>query len=222
MRVLVACEKSRRVAHAFELLGHDAWSCDILPAEMVGNHIQDDVLNHLNDGWDLLIAHPPCTYLSYVGTRHWNKPGREVERERAMRFFMAFVDAPIERICIENPLGYASKAYRKPDQTIHPYYFGDKQMKRTCLWLKNLPKLKWSWHDDMLDKKTATDKPEPLAYLKTTGKAIHWTEYVHGSEIRSRTFDSIAQAMAKQWGCLTNEKFDDIFHLWDIRNCKVV
>jgi len=202
MRFLNGCAKSVHLVEAFEAQGWDAWTCDILPSEGWHKHIQDDVLKHLNDGWDLMIAHPPCTYLSYVGMRHWNKPGRAELREKAMAFFMEFMNAPIEKICVENPLGFAEKAYRKRDQIIQPYYFGDRYLKRTCLYLKGLPKLYWQPCDDMFGQKSATDYPEPMAYLKTTGKAIHWTEYMHGSEVRSRNFRGIAKAMAEQWGNL--------------------
>lgn len=200
MKILVACEFSGIVREAFRKKGHDAWSCDFLDTEIPGNHIKGDVLEILDDGWDLMIAHPPCTYLSYVGTRHWNKPGRAELRQGAMQLFMKFVDAPIERICVENPLGYPSQAYRQPDQTIHPYYFGDEYQKRTCLWLKNLPTLTYQLYDDMFGKRTATDKPKPIYFLKTTGKAIHWTEAVKGGKKRSKSWTGIADAMAEQWG----------------------
>lgn len=202
MRVLIACEESQVVCKAFRNKGHEAYSCDTQDCSGGHSewHIKDDVLRHLDDGWDLMIAHPPCTYLSYVGMRHWNKPGRAELREVAMKFFMEFIEAPIHRICVENPLGYASKAYRKYDQIIQPYYFGDRFLKRTCLWLKNLSKLSWQRHTDMFGEQTETKYPEPLGYLKTTGKAIHWTEYKHGSVVRSRTSQGIADAMADQWG----------------------
>src|SRR5438132_942736 len=134
MKVLIACEFSGVVRDAFAAKGHIAWSCDLLPSERPGNHIQGDVLDILGDGWDLLIGCPPCTYLSYVGKRHWNKPGRAELREDAMRFFLALANSSIDKIAIENPLGYPSKVFRKPDQTIHPYYFGEPVQKRTCLW----------------------------------------------------------------------------------------
>ena len=190
MRVLVACEFSGIVREAFAKRGHNAWSCDLLPTEIPGNHIQRDVLEILDDGWDLMIGHPPCTYLSYVGNRHWNKPGRAEKREEAMKFFMDLYNAPILKIAIENPYGEPCKVFRKPDQIIHPFYFGDDKMKKTCLWLKGLPPLAYLWGD----------KPKPLGYLKTTGKAIHWTEWVHGGKVRSRFSPFIAKAMADQWG----------------------
>jgi len=199
MRVLVGCEFSQIICRAFRDKGHEAYSCDFLPTE--GNptwHIQDDVLKHLNEDWDMFIVHPDCTFLSFVGTRHWNKPGRAEKRERAFKFFMDCVNAPINRICVENPVGYPNVAYRKPDQIIHPYYFGEPVQKRTCLWLKNLPLLDYS--------NTIIEKPKPLYYLKTNGKAINWVEGIKGvknrSQSRSVSFTSIANAMITQWGCL--------------------
>ena len=207
MKILIACEESGIVREAFTKLGHDTWSCDLLDTAIPGQHIKDNVIKHLEDDWDLMIAHPPCTYLSYVGTRHWNKPGREELREEAMAFFMKFINAPIEKICVENPQGYPAQMYGRPDQTIHPYYFGDNYQKRTCLWLKNLPTLIYQLYDDMFGKRTATDKPEPIYYLKTSGKAIHWTEAVKGAKRRSKSWSGIANAMAEQWG---NEVESDI------------
>ena len=206
VRVLVACEFSGTVRDAFARRGHDAWSCDLLPSESPGNHIQGDVLEVLGDGWDLMVAHPPCTYLSYVGNRHWNNPGRSELREDAMKFFMACINAPIPKICVENPLGYPSKVYRKPDQTIHPYYFGESVQKRICLWLKGLPLLEYRMDDDLFGKRTAVDKPEPMYICqgeKCKGKKIHWVEGIRGvkdrAHERSRFFVSIANAMAEQW-----------------------
>jgi hypothetical protein len=192
MKVLVACEFSGVVRDAFSRRGHDAWSCDILPTESPGNHIQDDVLKHLDEGWDLMIAHPPCTYLSYVGTRHWNLPGREQLRLAALGFFIKLYEANIPKVCIENPLGYASKAYKKYDQIIHPYYFGDSAQKRTCLWLRGLPLLA---HPDP----RTIEKPKAIYTLKTNGKKIHWTEANHGGKVRSKFWPGIAEAMAEQW-----------------------
>ena len=179
MRVLIACEFSGRVRDAFAGRGHDAWSCDLLPSETPGNHIQGDVLKILNDGWDLMIAHPPCKFLSYAAMGHWNKPGRAEKRQEAFEFFMEFVNAPINKICVENPLGYPEKAYRKPDQTIQPFYFGDNARKRTCLWLKNLPPL---WFTGYLEN------PKPI-YTDNTPRAKkrHFTDANHGAHERSRT-----------------------------------
>lgn len=201
LRVLIGCEFSGIVRDAFRALGHDAWSCDLLPTERPGPHIMDDVRNVLDAGWDLMIAHPPCQYLSYVGNRHWNNPGRAEKRETAMQLFMAMIHAPIPRICVENPLGYPGKVYRKPDQIIDPYLFGDPFKKRTCLWLKNLPPL-WHWNDpNGLFPVTGVPKPEPLYYLSTTGRPVNWVDGgTRSASERSTTFPGIAAAMAAQWG----------------------
>ena len=195
MNVLIACEFSGIIRGAFRDRGHNAWSCDLLPSESEGNHIQDNILKHLSNGWDLMIAHPPCTYLSYVGTRHWDKPGRKEKREEAFELFMSLINAPIDKICVENPVGCPNTVYRKPDQIIHPYYFGNPYMKRTCLWLKGLPKLEYA--------NTIIEKPKPLYHLRN-GKGIHWVEGIKGvknrSQERSRTFEGVAKAMAEQWG----------------------
>ena len=191
MKVLVACEFSGIVRDAFIARGHDAVSCDLLQTERPGPHIQGDVLSVLGDGWDLMIAHPPCTYLSYVGNRHWDNPGRAEKREKAAEFFMALWNAPIHKICIENPLGYMSRVFARPTQTIHPYYFGDPALKRTCLWLKNLPPLEYAH--------SIIPRPKPIYHLKTNGKAIHWTEAVKGGHVRSKFWPGIANAMADQW-----------------------
>ena len=204
LRVLVACEMSGRVKTAFRKRGFDAWSCDIQDSEIPNDpyHIKDDVLKHLNDGWDLMIAHPPCTYLTYAGTRHWHKPGREEQRREAMAFFMACVNAPIANIAIENPLGLPCQEYRTPDQTIHPYFFGERQMKRTCLWLKNLPRLYWQPWDDMFGARTATDKPQPISIDATPNhhKRYFTDAKISDAKTRSATFECVANAMAQQWG----------------------
>jgi len=139
MRVLVACEYSGRVRDAFRLLGHDAMSCDLLPSEAPGPHYQGDVRDILNDGWDLMVAHPDCTYLCSSGL-HWNRrvPGRDELTEEALDFVRLLMDAPIPRIAIENPVGRICTAIRKPDQFIQPYQFGHDASKKTGLWLKNL------------------------------------------------------------------------------------
>lgn len=208
MKILVACEYSGTVRDAFRKLGHDAWSCDVLPTDSDPKyHYQCDVFEVINNGWDMLIAHPPCTYLSYAANRVWNQPGRAAKREDAMDFFMKLYNAPIKKICVENPLGYSSKAFRKPDQTIHPYYFGEPYQKRTCLWLKNLSLLDYS--------KTKIEKPAPLYICqgeKSKGKPINWCEGSRGNngvprwKARSKTFQSIADAMAQQWGGNVLEK----------------
>lgn len=183
MRVLVACEFSGIVREAFRSQGHDAWSCDIIPTEIRGPHIVNDVRNVLDWDWDLMIAHPPCTFLSYAGLR-WFKvqPDRMTKAEQAFDFFMQLVSAPIPHIAIENPKGYPRKWYREPDQIIHPYQFGDPVTKATCLWLKDLPPLMYSLTCD-----------DPFVNWSKKGK------HGHNGKSRSRTFPGIAAAMAHQW-----------------------
>ena len=140
MEILIACEFSGIVRDAFNAKGHNAWSCDLLPCEREGNHVQDDVLDILEDGWDLMIAHPPCTHLAVSGAR-WFK-GKEKEQAEALEFVRALLDAPIPKIALENPVSVISTKIRKPDQIIQPWQFGHGEVKKTCLWLKNLPLLK--------------------------------------------------------------------------------
>lgn len=200
MRVLIACEFSGVVREAFIKRGHDAWSCDILPTEIPGNHIQDDVLNWIGDDWDMMIAHPPCTYLSYAGIRHWNTPDRLYKRIAALEFFAKLWTAPIEKICIENPKGCASPTIAKYSQEIQPYYFGDQQYKTTWLWLKNLPKLIHSPVKTLFDEKTHTALPVPIT-IEASGKKRHFAESgTRDPQKRSVTFQGIADAMAEQWG----------------------
>ncbi len=204
MKVLIACEYSGTVREAFKAKGHDAWSCDILPTEIKGQHLEGDVLNFLDREWDLMIAHPPCTYLSNAGIRWFNEDkygDKAKERKRlrlkAMDFVKKLYDSSIEKICIENPVGYLNNNWRKPDQIIQPYYFGDPESKRTCLWYKNLKPLIHGNHV----------KPKIYAYYKTgkkKGKPIYFNDYCHFSndrgKIRSKFWDGIANAMAQQWG----------------------
>lgn len=209
MRVLVACEFSQIVTKAFRDRGHEAFSCDILPTE--GNpewHIQGDVLEVLNDGWDMMIAHPPCTYISFAGTRWWNDADRLSKRLDALSFFAKLWTVPINRICIENPMGCASPTIAKYSQVIQPYYFGDDESKRTCLWLKNLPQLTHSPSDSLFEKSTHTN-PKVYGFFKNgkkAGQPIYGTQYCKFSEdrgqIRSKFFPGIANAMATQWGSL--------------------
>jgi len=180
VRVLVACECSGVVRRAFRQRGHDAWSCDLRYAEDNGHHIRANVLSVLGDDWDLMVAHPPCTYLSYAGARWWKRPGRLEKQQAALEFFRELLNAPIPKIAIENPRGIAAQLIRKPDDIIEPYEFGDPFKKRTYLWLKNLPPL--------------------MATFICTEYQINWTSSVHGSVARSRTFPGIAAAMAAQWG----------------------
>lgn len=184
MRILIACEFSGVVRDAFRARGHDAWSCDIVPTERPGPHIVNDVRNVLDWGWDLMIAHPPCTYLSRCGARYYNKPGRAQLTKQAMEFFMDLWYAPIPAIAIENTIGKAWQLFRKPDQIVQPWQFGHPQTKATCLWLKDLPPLMAS------------------QVIVGPGVQVNWVKYYApktGHE-RSRTFPGIAAAMAAQWG----------------------
>ena len=198
MKVLIACEFSGIVREAFRKEGHDAWSCDLLPTEIEGNHIQGDVLEVLDNGWDMMIAHPPCTYLANVGNAWLKQHGRIEKRKEAIEFFMMLTNAPIPKIAIENPVGCMSTIYRKPDQYIQPYYFGDNAMKKTCIWLKNLP---------LLQPTKILSKPKPIYTFKRPNGKIRKTYFVDSmppsldrAKKRSRTFKGIADAMAKQWG----------------------
>lgn len=197
-RILVACEYSGIVREAFAAAGFDAWSCDILETEIPGKHIKDNVLDHLNDGWDMMIGHPPCTYLSFAANHVWYKEGRARKRLEALDFFLRLWEAPIEKICLENPVGIVDRVIEKHTQIINPYYFGDDEVKRTCLWLKGLPKLIHKKEDDLFNKKTHIDKPKPM-YTRYDGKSIYFSEGKHGGHERSKFFPSVAAAMAGQW-----------------------
>ena len=242
MKILVACEESQAVTIELRKLGHEAYSCDII--ECSGGHpewhIQDDVLRYINgdealfwtsDGvghitprrWDMIIAFPPCTYLTSAGTRHysprmnpeWKIKEREARREAAAQFFLAFANADCDLIAIENPVGYMNTHWRKPDQIIHPYYFAQSEddvenyvQKRTCLWLKGL---------QTLERVTNLDVPKPKYICqgeKCKGKAIGWCEGIRGTtggqagraKARSKTFPGIAKAMAEQWAGKAEEE----------------
>lgn len=210
MKVLVACEYSGIVRDAFTERGHEAWSCDLLPTEKPGQHIQGDVLKYLGEcqannftGWDLMIAHPPCTYISYVGTRHWNAEGRLLKRLKALNFFAKLWLAPIQKICIENPRGCASPTIAKYTQEINPYYFGDSFSKPTWLWLKNLPLLKHSKEDTLFYSSTHVDKGEFVEFVTNKGtikKESKWyRDLAHDGKQRAKTFPGFAAAMVEQW-----------------------
>ena len=201
MNVLVACEYSGRVRDAFIAAGHNAWSCDLLPSERPGPHHCGDVTKILDDGWDLLIAHPPCTYLCSSGARWMSDPARQVKMEEALDFVRFLLDAPIEKIALENPVGIISTQIRKPDQYVHPYQFGDDAAKKTGLWLKNLPLLVPDPADyvepKLIEYKGKTVKrwgnQSPCGANNLGPSADRWKE-------RSRTYQGIADAMAAQWG----------------------
>ena len=188
MKVLVACECSGRVRDAFRKRGHDAWSCDIKPDENNKSkyHIQDDVLNHLDEKWDLMIGHPVCTFICRNRAMLNKKENHEIDTS----LFMSLLNANIDKICIENPVPSKAAGLPKYTQIIQPYHYGHDHSKKTCLWLKNLPKLK-------------PTKIVELTYITTAnGKRYTkgWYQTPRNSTDRSRTFTGIAEAMAEQWG----------------------
>ncbi len=188
--ILIACEFSGIVREAFRKKGYDAVSCDFLDSEIPGKHIVGNVLDVLDNGWDMLIAFPPCTHLAVSGARWFQF--RQKEQKQAIAFFMQLINAPIKKICVENPVSIMSTKYRKPDQIIQPWMFGHGETKKTCLWLKNLPKL------------------TPTKIVEGRFERV-WRESpgVDRWKNRSRTYQGIAKAMAEQWGYafkLKNEK----------------
>lgn len=183
LRVLVACEYSGAVRDSFIARGHDAMSCDLLPTDKPGPHYQGDVVDILDEDWDLMVAHPPCTHLAVSGAR-WFKDKQE-EQSAALDFVRLLLDAPIQRIALENPVSIISSRIRKPNQIIQPWQFGHGETKATCLWLKGLPLLKPT---DVVEGREARIHRMPPS-------PDRWKE-------RSRTFQGIAQAMAAQWGSL--------------------
>ena len=228
MKVLVACEESQAVCKAFRELGHEAYSCDII--ECSGGHpewhIKGDALPLINGNcsfttmggkmhtivgkWDLLIAHPPCTYLTVSGNawfsiaRYGNKALQRMEdRKEAAKFFMKFINADCDRIAVENPIGYMNTHYRKPDQIIQPYFFGHPVAKSTCLWLKNLPTLVPT---NVVEPERIHSKGKTGGYSGTSwfcrdenGKILSWND-PKTAELRSKTYEGVAKAMAEQWG----------------------
>lgn len=228
--ILVACEYSGRVRDAFENLGWNALSIDLLPTEseqtkQAGKHWQGDIFSFddtpiyfeiLKNRFDMLIGFPPCTYLTFAGKANWLDEGRTMKRIESAKFFMKLYELPIDHICIENPQGIMTNIFRNPDQIIHPYYFGDHEMKRTCLWLKNLPPLYYAKERTLFDDEiTAKEKPKPkyITLHKKTGKMKnryfcdgYYNETENGKKLlfrsgheKSKTFPGIANAMAEQW-----------------------
>lgn len=181
MKILVACEYSGTVRDAFIRMGHDAMSCDLLPTDVPGPHYQGDVIEILNDGWDLMVAHPPCTHLAVSGARWFHL--KQTEQAKALEFVRLLLNAPIERIALENPISIISSRIRKPDQVIQPWQFGHGETKATCLWLKGLPKLVPTDIVSGRENRIHKMPPSPDRWKK-----------------RSTTYAGIAKAMAEQWG----------------------
>ena len=192
MKVLVACEYSGTVRDAFIRAGHEAMSCDLLPTDVPGPHYQGNVLDLLDNEWDLMIAHPPCTHLAVSGAR-WFKD-KQNEQAEALNFVRLLLNAPIERIALENPVSVISSRIRKPDQIIQPWQYGHPEAKATCLWLKNLPLLNPT---DILEKPAIGywQNQTPSGQNKLSPSKDRW-------KIRSATYKGIAEAMAQQWGTL--------------------
>ena len=180
MRVLIGCEFSGVVREAFKAKGHNAWSCDLIESEIMGQHIIADVLYIINDGWDLMIAHPPCTHLAVSGARYFKDKVKQ--QEESLDFVRVLMNAPIPKIAIENPISVISTKIRKPDQIIQPWMFGHGETKATCLWLKNLPKL----------LPTNIVEGREARVHKMPPSKDRWKN-------RSRTYRGIAEAMAEQW-----------------------
>lgn len=209
MKILIACEFSGIVRDAFTVKGHNAWSCDLLPTEAPGNHIQDDVLLHLNDDWDMMIAHPPCDHLAVSGAAWFATKRADGRQQKGIDFFMEFTKTNIPKVCIENPVGIMSRLWRKPNQIIQPYHYGHDESKKTCLWLEGLPLLiptkimepVWHKNSDGTDYKDAKGhrylarwaNQTPSGQNKIGPSKDRW-------KIRSRTYQGIANAMADQWG----------------------
>lgn len=221
MRVLVACELSGVVRDAFLRRGHEAMSCDLLPSETPGPHYQGDALDILNDGWDLMIAHPPCTHLAVSGARYFKF--KFVQQAQALDFVRALLNAPIPRICLENPVSIISTRIRKPEQIIQPWMFGHDASKTTCLWLKDLPRLIWNekaivpprgwitgWHTNKHTAQWSDINGVPFTVPKGAPLMPRWGNQTQSGQNklgpsatrakeRSRTYQGIANAMAEQW-----------------------
>lgn len=181
IKILIACEFSGIVRDAFLKKGHDVWSCDLIETEKKGNHFLCNVLKIINQNWDMMIAHPPCTHLAVSGAR-WFK-NKKQEQKDAIDFFMKLINAPIKKICVENPISIMSTKYKKPNQIIQPWQFGHGETKATCLWLKNLDKLK------------------PTKIVEGRLSRIHqMAPSKNRSKLRSITYQGIADAMVEQWG----------------------
>lgn len=203
MKILVACEFGGIVRDAFAARGHDAWSCDLLPSERPGKHIVGNVFEILGHGWDMMLAFPPCTHLASSGARFFAEKRAYGRQAQAIRDFMELVNAPIEKIVIENPVGIMSTVYRKPDQIIQPHHHGHAETKATCLWLKGLPLLQ----PTKVVEPDYMRRPDGSYYTDKKGKRYSRIHFLSGRQAdrartRSRTYEGIAKAMAEQWSPL--------------------
>ena len=212
MKILVGCEESQAVTIELRKLGHEAFSCDVMDSS--GGypqwHIQGDLLKELHKGWDMLIAFPPCTHLAVSGARHFEQKIKDGRQQQGIDFFMEMINAPIDKICVENPIGIMSTKYRKPSQIIQPWMFGDKAQKSTCLWLKNLPLLVPT---NIVEKgefiefvsKKGVKKRQPKWYFDALKNSKNASER---SKLRSKTFKGIAKAMATQFTIINQKQLE--------------
>lgn len=219
LKILIACEESDEVRGRFEKLGFDAWSCDLQDNRNPNaKHYKGDVFEIINEGWDAMIAFPPCTHLAVSGAAWFEQKRKDGRQQEGIDFFMKIINAPIKHIAVENPVGIMSKIYRKPDQKIQPYYFGDEAQKTTCLWLKNLPPLYHNATPNLFDEVvTHVNKGEFFEWIdsksgKKKRQALWFKEAFNltpeeRSKVRSKTFPGIAEAMANQWGNYIIEKY---------------
>ena len=198
LKILIACEFSGTVRDAFIRGGHSAMSCDLEPTESVGPHYQGDVMDIINNGWDMMIAFPPCTHLAVSGAKHFAKKRADGRQQQGIDFFLKMINANIPKIAVENPIGIMSSIYRKPNQIIQPWEHGHKTTKATCLWLKNLPLIKPT---DVVDKGEYVTFPSGKRmskwYFDTSKNSAKNRE-----KMRNKTFQGIADAMVQQWGVL--------------------
>jgi hypothetical protein len=209
-RILIACEESDEVRGRFESLGFDAWSCDLQENRNPNaKHYQGNVFDIINDGWDAMIAFPPCTHLAVSGARHFEQKRKDGRQKEGIDFFMEMINAPIKHIAVENPMGIMSTIYKKPSQIIQPYFFGDEAQKTTCLWLKNLPLLYHNRTPNLFDTDiTHVGKGDMIEFISKKGVKKSQPKWYadafklnadERSKVRSKTFPGIANAMATQW-----------------------
>lgn len=207
MKILIACEESDEVRGRFAMMGFDAWSCDLKEnRNPFAKHYKGNVLDIINEQWTAMIAFPPCTHLSISGAAWFQEKQKDGRQQEAIEFFMAMINAPIKHIAVENPVGIMSSIYKPPTQIIQPYYFGDEARKRTCLWLKNLPPLYHNRMPNLFDDKVTWVHEGETIQLPNGDRMPKWYADAwklpkeERSQLRSKTFPGIAQAMAEQWG----------------------
>jgi hypothetical protein len=223
IKILIACEESDEVRGRFEKLGFYAWSCDLQENRNPNaKHYKGNVFDIINDGWDAMIAFPPCTHLAVSGAAWFEQKRKDGRQQEGIKFFMDIINAPIKHIAVENPVGIMSKIYRKPSQIIQPYYFGDEVQKTTCLWIKNLPLLYHNSIPNLFDSEvTHVDKGEIITFDSGRRMTKWFSETFNvpkqeRAKVRSKTFPGIAQAMATQWGeYLLNQYYETTPHLED-------